>query len=227
MNNNKRIYLSSIFGIVILTALLFLLPVERLLITGYIFGVAGIIVLCSTLLWGTNRKRGEYVTTAAFPLAAFQYLVTNILFSIIIIVLKEFDAYTMAAGWFFFIHLAITVFFIWKILAMDSGKEEIEAVGTEVKLKISRWKDFELQLSTLSTLAAPEVKKEISTVYDALRYTDPMSDERLNDIENAIAEKIVQLSENVKSEKNQETVDLCQQLLTDIKIRNKQCKIYK
>lgn len=227
MKNNLRIFIGTFAAAALLTIPLILLACDGILITAYIFSLAGLFTIAGTLLHISNRQGGEYVVSSAFPLASVKYFILQLLLSMIILLLSLFNVVKLPLGWFIFLQTLLAVFFIWKLLAMDSGKEYIEAVGTKVKIRISRWKDFALRVSTLLPIADQEVKKDISAVYDALRYADPMSDERLNDIENAIDKKIIQLSDKVKCKNNQETVDLCQQLLTDIKIRNEQCKAYK
>ena len=69
--------------------------------------------------------------------------------------------WVMPTGWYFFIHALLAGFFIWKMLAMDAGKEMIENTGTAVKIKTSNWKELTLRVSALSASALPEVKKDI------------------------------------------------------------------
>lgn len=227
MSNNTRIYFGGAFGIVILTALLFLLPVDGRLLTGYIFGLLGIAALCGTLLWGANRKEGEYVTTAAFPLAAFHYLVLNILLSVVVIALKEFDVYALSAGWFFFIHLVVVGCFIWKMLAMDSGREIIEERGEEVRVKSSAWRTLSSEINNLYLRAESEAKTQIAPVKEAFRYADPMSCAELEEIEERISGRISALKGALQSQDKAEIGSLCSDLLLDIKQRNEMCKMFK
>ena len=227
MNNNLRIFIGTIVAVIVLTVPLFLLPVDGMLITAYIFALAGVFALSGSLLWGSNRMQGEYVTTAAFPLAASEYLFTDLLLSIICILLKVREVYALPAGWFFFLHILLAGFFVWKILAMDAGKEQIEEVGAKVEQKTSNWRRLRQEASALGVMADPEVRKEIAAVQDAFRYADPMSDERLEEIEDRIADLLRELSGKVKNHQNAEIPELCRQLLNEIKIRNEQCKAYK
>ena len=227
MNNNLRILAGTVIGVILLTIPLFLLPSGGVLTVSWIFSLGALFTLAGTLFWGNRRSGGEYVVTAAFPLAAAKYFTVELLFSIIMVFLCSRQIWVMPTGWYFFIHALLAGFFIWKMLAMDAGKEMIENTGTAVKIKTSNWKELTLRVSALSASALPEVKKDIAAVYEALRYADPVTDERLNDIENTIAGKIGNISELVSAGKYSEVPQLCQQLLTDIKIRNTQCKTFK
>ena len=227
MNNNLRIFAGTVIGVILLTIPLFLLPFGGILMVSWIFSLGALFTLAGTLFWGNRRSGGEYVVTAAFPLAAVKYFIIELLFSIIMVFLCSRQILVIPTGWYFFIHALLAGFFIWKMLAMDAGKELIENTGTAVEVKTSNWKSLTLQVSALSTTAPVEVKKDISAVYEALRYADPVTDERLSDIENTISGKIGEITKLISAKKYSEVPELCQQLLADIKIRNEQCKAFK
>ena len=227
MKNNLRIFAGTIIGVILLTIPIFLLPPSGVLTVSWIFSLGALLTLSGTLFWGNHRSGGEYVTTAAFPLAAVKYFIVELLFSIIMVFLCTRQLWVMPTGWYLFIHALLAGFFIWQLLAMDAGREMIENTGTAVEVKSSNWKELTLRVSILSTSAVPEVKKDISAVYEALRYSDPITDERLKDMENTISGKIGQISELISGGKYSEVPELCRQLLTDIKNRNEQCKTLK
>lgn len=226
MNNNLRILIGTVVAVIVLTVPLFLLPVDGMLITAYLFALAGVFALAGTLFWGCNRSSGEYVTTAAFPLAAAGYLFLNLLVSVLFITLKVREVYAFPAGWFFFLHVLLAGLFTWKLLAMDAGKEQIEAGGDRVQQKTSLWRQLRQNASALAA-ADPEVKKEIDAVQDAFRYSDPVSSEQLAEIEGRIKTLLEQLSDRIRNHQNNGIPDLCRQLLTEIKIRNERSKTIK
>lgn len=225
--NNFRILLGGAIGVVILTVLFFLLPRDGVLITAYVFALFAVAVMCISLLWTANRSGGEYVTSAAYPLATYQYVALNIAVSVIIVALKHFEFYTLSVGWFFFIHVLILGVFGWKILAMDAGREIIEERGAEVIAKTSNWKKLVMDLTSIASIADAEVKSQVTVVKDAARYADPMTCSELFEIESTIAEKVAELNAAVKSHRNTEIPAMCQGLLLDIKQRNELCKVYK
>ena len=227
MNDSHRIWIGTVTAVIVLTIPLFLLQRDGLLFTAWVFALAGVFAVAGTLYWGVNRTHGEYVTTAAFPLAAAGYLSSDLLLSVAVILLKELDKYTMPAGWFLFCHALLAGLFVWKLLAMDSGKEKIEEIGVKVEASTSRWRQFRQDASALAVIADAEIRKDVSAVADALRYGDPVSTAGLEDIEAAVAEKLRQLADKVKAHRNADVPALCRDLLTDIKIRNEQCKSHK
>jgi len=227
MNNNLRVLIGTVVAVIVLTVPLFLLPVDGMLITAYLFALAGVFALAGTLFWGCNRSSGEYVTTAAFPLAAAGYLSLTLLVSVLFITLKVREVYACPAGWFFFLHILLAGLFTWKLLAMDAGKEQIEAIGPNVQQKTSLWRQLRQNASALAAAADPEVKKEIAAVQDAFRYADPVSSEQLAEIEGRIKTLLEQLSDRIRNHQNTGIPDLCRQLLTEIRIRNERSKTIK
>ena len=216
MNHNFRIFLGGVIGVVILTVLFFLLPRDGVLITAYVFALFAVAVMCISLLWTANRSGGEYVTSAAFPVAAYSYASLNIVVSVLVVALKYFDFYNLSTGWFCFIHILIAGFFGWKILAMDAGREIIEERGAEVIAKTSNWKKLVMDLTSIASIADAEVKSQVSVVKDAARYADPMT-----------CDEVAELNAAVKAHRNTEIPAMCQELLLDIKQRNELCKAYK
>ena len=227
MNHNFRIFLGGVIGVVILTVLFFLLPRDGVLITAYVFALFAVAVMCISLLWTANRSGGEYVTSAAFPVAAYSYASLNIVVSVLVVALKYFDFYALSTGWFCFIHILIAGLFGWKILAMDAGREIIEERGAEVAVKTSNWKKLVMDLTSIASIADTEVKSQVTAVKDAARYADPMTCDELFDIESTIADKIAKLGSAVKAHSNAEIPTMCQELLLEIKQRNELCKAYK
>ena len=73
----------------------------------------------------------------------------------------------------------------------------------------------------------PELKTEAKKVYEAIRYSDPMSNPALSDLEAQIFNKFNEFSSTVKSENMETTKTVAGELLTLIQNRNKKCKLLK
>ena len=223
MNKNQlRILLGSLIGIVLLTVLLFLLKATALVITAYIFGLLAIGIFAFSLWRFAGAADGLFVTRAAFPLLTFRYFVINLILSIIVVALEYFSVWQMKNGWFIFVHLFLMGIIGWKLLAADAGSDEIERVETEVKAKVAAWKSIGLEVNMLLSSADGERKKQISEIYDAIRYADPMSNENLSEIETEIKANIAELASA-----GGDISPICQAILLKIKKRNEMCKLLK
>lgn len=222
MNNNQRIFLGTFTGVVILTIPLFLLERSGILLTAYVFGLAGVFSLSWGLFRTLNRNGGEYVTNAAFPLAAVRYLILELIFSAVVIILHKLQIFTLPAGWFLFAHSGLAGLFFWKLLAMDSGREEIERIGHRTDQQTSFWKSLAVEVNTI-LLAADEQKREhIAAVYEAIRYADPVSRSESAGLELQIQAKIAQLSAETG-----EVSPLCQEIIRMVRQRNEIIKLSK
>jgi hypothetical protein len=225
MNNNLRILLGTVVGIVVLTAPLFVIPRSNTLVIAYIFALLGLLALAGSLYRASNRSGGEYVTTAAFPLAAGQYFAVTLLLSLAVLVLKLTGSFEFHDGLFFLLQLVAAGFFAWKLLAMDAGREEIERVGAEVKESVFDWKLLRRQMDRISAAASPDTKKHVDSVRDAVRYAAPVSSAALKDIEDGIRNNICQLESAVEKNDSEEVESLTQTLLQQIRRRSEMSKI--
>lgn len=84
--------------------------------------------------------------------------------------------------------------------------------------------DAEMLMSSAST---PEAKAEIKKVYEAFRFSDPMSSDALTDVEGRIQNQFNLLSEVVITEDTEKISQVSKDLLSLIDYRNKKCKISK
>ena len=71
------------------------------------------------------------------------------------------------------------------------------------------------------------MRKECRKVYEALRYSDPMSNEGLTDVENQIASVYNELVSAVESDKVQLAAVSSNNLIGLIAARNNRCKLLK
>ena len=82
--------------------------------------------------------------------------------------------------------------------------------------------------STLMSQAASEEAKAVcSRIYDAFRYSDPMSNEALGGIEEQITSKYALLSEAVQANEVDNASSIANELITLIGDRNSRCKLLK
>ena len=225
--NNKRLAFAAVIALLVLTAVFLLLTKTPLVIAAYCFGLVGIAEMVVTLLLLTGAAKGNYITRAAFPFVAWEYLLSNLGLSTVPVALGCLGVWSMPVGWFCLLHILLLAFFAWKMLAMDAGQEAIEEVGRDVKARTLDWKMLRADAETLLGEAPEAFKKPVSEVRDAVRYADPMSDPALGEQDAAIAAGLRELAEQVKSGDADAVRKLCDELLRRIKDRNTRAKMLK
>lgn len=117
------------------------------------------------------------------------------------------------------------------IIAVLTAKVAIDTVSTideKVAKNTAFIKSVTLDVQSLMNRAnAPMLKEKCKRVYDALRYSDPISNEHLNDIENQIKNEFDLLTDAVLSDDLDKTEISVKEILTLISDRNNKAKLLK
>lgn len=116
-------------------------------------------------------------------------------------------------------------------IAIIKAKAAAELVES-VDKKISRQTGFIKSLTAeaenfVSHAKSDEVRAECKKVYEAARYSDPMSNIRLADIEEKITAEMQQLSEAVANDDSEIAAAVANELIALIENRNSKCKDFK
>lgn len=81
--------------------------------------------------------------------------------------------------------------------------------------------------SLLAKAQTDEIRAECKKVYEAIRYSDPMSDRMLSDIEGQITLKFAELSTATEQNNGQAVQKAANEVLILVNDRNKKCKLLK
>ena len=121
----------------------------------------------------------------------------------------------------------VLVAHILSVLKSAVAIAEIERVDKKVKATTEFIKSLTTDADVLLTYASTDVAKAAcKKVYDAVRYSDPVSTNALEKVEGEISKKFLELSSAVKS--NDERVgEIANELVLLVSERNKRCKASK
>lgn len=105
---------------------------------------------------------------------------------------------------------------------------EVERIDAKVILQTSFIKTLTIDADTLMAQAKSEtVKAECRKVYEAIRYSDPMSNDALASVERDIAARFAEFSNAVKVDDTEKVVEIANEVTILIGDRNKKCKVLK
>lgn len=108
------------------------------------------------------------------------------------------------------------------MIASDVGRGEIERVSAKVREKAFYIKQLQADVELLaSTETDTATKSALMQLAEKIRYSDPMSDEQLADIEDRITEKIAELKSST------DKVEIINELNSLLDERNRKIKIMK
>ena len=184
--NYKRIAVLTTITFLLLTAIYILLPKTPLIITGYCWAIFSIASTVIGLLMLTNASSRNCTTRTAFPLAAMKYAVTQVLTSTVVILLDLSGIWNMSVALFCVLHIILLAFFTSKVLLMDLGEKAIEQTDRKVQEQTLNWRSLQALSESVLAEAPAELKKNAESVYEAIRYSDPVSVPDIQSLESDI-----------------------------------------
>ena len=124
--------------------------------------------------------------------------------------------------------LIVLLFNIIAVIKAASAVEIVEKVDENMKIKTQFIKLAIVDVENIMSRATTEVgTAACKKAYEALRYSDPVSNEALENEESAITNQISNLRTAVESGKEEDIVLAADKLVILIEERNKKCKILK
>lgn len=106
------------------------------------------------------------------------------------------------------------------MIASDVGRSEIERVSVKVREKTFYIKQLQTEVELLAGAETDAAtKSELAQLAEKIRYSDPMSDEQIADIEDRIAAKIAELKSST------DKTGIINELNSLLDERNKKCKL--
>lgn len=114
------------------------------------------------------------------------------------------------------------------VVKATAAIDEIERVDTKVKIQTFFIKSLTVDAETLMAKAKSDsVKAECKKVYEAIRYSDPMSNDALSSVESQITVKFAALSEAVERDESDTVTKEANEVVILVGERNKKCRLLK
>lgn len=104
----------------------------------------------------------------------------------------------------------------------------IENIDQSVKVQTGFMRELTAEAESILAYADDEtIKAECKRVYEAFRYSDPVSHEKLSGIESQIEKLLSRFTEEVKQKNETAVTETVENLCKLISERNRKCKLYK
>lgn len=124
--------------------------------------------------------------------------------------------------------LIILAFTAIAVISAKAAGTVVSNIDEKIKTNTAFIKEMTVETQNLMNRAnAPKLKEYCKKVYEALRYSDPMLNEQLTDIENRIKEEFDALTDAVISDDLDGTETGAKELCDLINVRNRKCKLLK
>lgn len=233
--NMDRVAVGLILYLLIISLFFVIVKPTLLFILCYVFAVAGGIEFAVSLmiLAGKDSKLPQDIV---FPIIAKSYMVVNLLISVVFLLLEQTFMMKIAIIYPLLIHIIFITIFTFRVLALHAGKEHMEAVNEKATKSVNFQRSKSATLSTILAkvnvlkISAAEKSaacKQIRKVMEAVRYSDPMTPEELEDMDDDISERISELTSVILAGEISEIDGICNDLLVMIQNRNEQIRALK
>ena len=114
------------------------------------------------------------------------------------------------------------------VVKASAAIDEIERIDTKVKTQTFFIKSLTVDADTLMASAKSEtVKAECRKVYEAIRYSDPMSNDALAPVESQITVKFEELSDAVENNNIDAVKETANEVCVLVEYRNSKCRLLK
>ena len=124
--------------------------------------------------------------------------------------------------------LAVMAIYVFAILKAAAAAEIVESIDEKVQAKTAFIKTLTVDAQTLCSRAKSEqVQAACKKVFEAVRYSDPMSADALSDVESRIRTEFDALTDAVITDNADAATASADELLTLIKERSSRCKMEK
>lgn len=159
------------------------------------------------------------------PLLSISYgsLIAMMVVGILCMVISGFP------GWLgIILCLLVLAFSIVSMVQAQTASSVIDDIDTKIKNKTFFIKSLTVDIdSLLARAASAEMFEELKKVYEAVRYSDPMSNDALDGVESTITIKVSELSERVGKADIEGVKELAKEIVILLNDRNKKCKLLK
>ena len=179
-------------------------------------------LFCAKVAFDSKNKEKLFLN---LPLITESYasLITATIIGSILMLIPNCPAWIAAI-----VCAAVLGFSIVSVIKASVAADLVSETDDKVKTKTFFIKSLTVDAEGLISRAKSEnIKAECKKVYEAVRYSEPMSSAALASIESDITIKFFKLSEAVVSEDSEAVVTLAEEIIILLGDRNKKCKLLK
>lgn len=226
--NVKRRIIVLIIIAVVYSVVVFMLPVDKLttFYISYIFTMLAIISQGYIMRIAFDIREGNRSKFYGIPIArvGVYYLVSQLIIGFFFIFISGY-----VPSWLpFVIYVILLGVSATGFIAADTVRDEVERQEIEVEKDISYMRVLQSKVAAIiSQVQDDNTAQELEKIADELRFSDPVSNAALNEVESSLAFYVDELQKAVNTGDNEYALALCQKSKNLIAERNKLCKLNK
>ncbi|MDE5985298.1 MAG: hypothetical protein K2H13_08600 [Eubacterium sp.] len=214
----------NVITFVVTNEMVGLSSVGSLFWVGYAFITIAFIgnLICSLLFFKEENKSKVFLNVSIIQLAYYALIVSLIVGTIAM-------AVPQIPYWIgVIVDVLVLAFYAIAIVKASAAADIVNDVEQKVKVQTFFIKSLTVDADSLMARAgSDEMKAETKKVYEAIRYSDPMSNDALASIENQIQNEFNVFSDAVKNKDIDLAKSSANELVILVNDRNKKCKLLK
>lgn len=225
--NEKRVYIVLTIIMAIFSAVSFIIPFSKNIIfwLAYLFGIISIIMqmIVFRIAFGHEGARSKFY---GFPIARIGviYMIIQIALSIAFMYLGD-----KCPAW---IVLLIFVILLGTtsigLITTDGVRDEVEYLDQKKAINIECMNNLKSVVYPLSSQVDDvELKEVLKKLSEEFKYSDPVSDASIREIEEELTELVLELQKTVAEMDNIAIKGFCKKISSVLAERNRLCKLNK
>lgn len=228
IKNQKRTIMIAALIFIIFSIIVFSIPFVKTATfwVAYLFVLLSIVVLVFIMNYALVKEPDAKSKLYGFPLAklSFIYLIAQIVLSLIFDCFAKYIPAWIPTCLFVVLFAAVSIGFI----TIDAVKEEVQRQDIKIRIDTNTMQDLRSRVYALPTQCKNEdLKKRLEEIADEFRYSDPVSSEALEDIENDLLSMVQELQQSVIDDDYNSSIELCQNIKITLMERNRKCRLNK
>lgn len=227
MKNKIRVWIVLAIIFVVYSIVAFALPFAHnaTFWLSYLFAVVAIAVQVYVLQSAFMKAEGAKSKFYGFPIATVGavYMAAQLVLSLIMMAL--------AAKILVWIPVALHVLLLGAaavgFIAADAMRDEVERQDVQLKKDVSVMRGLQSKVNGIVGLCSADVRDDITRLAEELRYSDPVSNDALAEIEGELSACVDELQAAVVDGESTAIRELCRKAGATLAERNRLCKLNK
>lgn len=179
-------------------------------------------------LWISGIKvedhRNDYPWVIVIPDMIFRYGIWSLIILLLNIVAEGLFDIHIGFLWLTLAYLILLTIYAVRIISLSSGVEYIRKIDNQVKRKVSFVSRMVSEIDIImNEFKTEEYRSELKRIREKLRYSDPISDDSLNDLEREIESSIRNLKTSLASKHKENIHDSIARIIRLVEERNTRC----
>ena len=225
--DQRNIIIIALIIIAIVTVASFVAGFELLVGIAWAFTVISSLVQMGTALW-VIRNPEYYPVSASLPQRAKIQLIGSLLLSIIVIFLQRTGIFSLSPVLFGLLQTALLAITTIHILALSNANLRIKETENSIKSKCRTLHTLQLELERITSYAKDtDSAGEIRKLAEAVRFSDPVSNDLVAGIEEELQQTVGELEQAVLEENATLVQSLLSQATRLLDDRNRKILIHK